>query len=180
MNASNMPDKTRPEEWFRDYQFTSHAIKALKELSTRVHATTGQPQKFAVSLGFKLPHLAVHVPWKYYEMYRSRQNAFMLSKKELRFPLGTPEVSFRIGERYFTYMKNEGQEKSEHVEAIGKIDQVIPAQMRPEMQWTYSAAVSFLDTQVGRLLDTMDELGLWDNTTVILTADHGMHNVPDK
>ena len=104
----------------------------------------------------------------------------MLSKKELRFPPSTPEVSFRIGERYFTYMKNEGQEKSEHVEAIGKIDQVIPAQMRLEMQWTYSAAVSFLDTQVGRLLDTMDELGLWDNTTVILTADHGMHNVPNK
>ncbi len=28
----------------------------------------------------------------------------------------------------------------------------------------------------GRILDVLDELKLWDNTTVILSADHGMHN----
>ena len=39
--------------------------------------------------------------------------------------------------------------------------------------WGYAAAISFLDAQIGRLLDLFDELGLWDNTAIILTADHG-------
>ena len=77
------------------------------------------------------------MPWKYYEMYRDRQDAFKLSKRELRFPKFAPEVAFRIGERYFTYMKDEGQKKSDEIEAIGKIDQGIPPRMRLEMQWTY-------------------------------------------
>jgi hypothetical protein len=33
-----------------------------------------------------------------------------------------------------------------------------------------------VDTQLGRLLDAIDELQLWNNLTIILTADHGMHN----
>lgn len=41
------------------------------------------------------------------------------------------------------------------------------------MAWGYAAAVSFLDAQLGRLLDVLDELRLWDDTTVILTSDHG-------
>ena len=48
--------------------------------------------------------------------------------------------------------------------------------MRTELIKTYCAGVTFLDQQLGRLLDTLDRLKLWDTTTVILTADHGMHN----
>lgn len=33
-----------------------------------------------------------------------------------------------------------------------------------------------MDTQLGRVLDAIDELKLWNNITIILTADHGMHN----
>lgn len=39
----------------------------------------------------------------------------------------------------------------------------------------YCAGVTFVDKQVGKLLDVMDALNLWENTTVVLTADHGMH-----
>lgn len=37
----------------------------------------------------------------------------------------------------------------------------------------YYAAVSTLDSEVGAILNTLDKLGLWDNTIVILTSDHG-------
>jgi iduronate 2-sulfatase len=40
----------------------------------------------------------------------------------------------------------------------------------------YCAGVSFVDKQVGKILDVLDQLDLWKNTTVVLTADHGMHN----
>jgi arylsulfatase A-like enzyme len=37
----------------------------------------------------------------------------------------------------------------------------------------YYAAVSYVDAQVGRLLDALDELGLAENTIVVLWGDHG-------
>ncbi len=40
----------------------------------------------------------------------------------------------------------------------------------------YAAKVVFLDRRLGRLFDTLDELGLWDETLVVLTTDHGTFN----
>lgn len=39
----------------------------------------------------------------------------------------------------------------------------------------YYACVSFVDAQVGRLLQSLDELGIADNTIVVLWSDHGYH-----
>lgn len=39
----------------------------------------------------------------------------------------------------------------------------------------YYASVTFMDEQVGRVLDKLDELGLADNTIVVFTSDHGYH-----
>jgi arylsulfatase A-like enzyme len=40
----------------------------------------------------------------------------------------------------------------------------------------YAGRVAFLDRQIGVLLDALDDLGLWDETVVILTTDHGTFN----
>jgi iduronate 2-sulfatase len=39
----------------------------------------------------------------------------------------------------------------------------------------YYAATSYMDAQVGRVLDSMDELKLWESTIVLLWGDHGWH-----
>ena len=39
----------------------------------------------------------------------------------------------------------------------------------------YFACITFMDAQVGVLLDAMDRLKLWDNTIVIFMSDHGYH-----
>ena len=35
--------------------------------------------------------------------------------------------------------------------------------------------VTFLDAMLGRVLDTLNELNLWENTLVVFSSDHGMH-----
>lgn len=37
----------------------------------------------------------------------------------------------------------------------------------------YYACVSFMDAQVGRVMDALDEEDLWKNTVVLFAADHG-------
>ena len=44
----------------------------------------------------------------------------------------------------------------------------------PEPRTAYAAMISFLDRQVGRVLDLLDELGLADNTIVFFTSDNGV------
>ncbi len=46
---------------------------------------------------------------------------------------------------------------------------------RIEFLQAYLACGSFMDTQVGRLLDELDRADLWDRTLVIFIGDHGYH-----
>lgn len=51
--------------------------------------------------------------------------------------------------------------------------------MRPEIAHLlthgYYACVSYIDAQIGKLLDTLDETGLSENTVIVLWGDHGFH-----
>ena len=51
---------------------------------------------------------------------------------------------------------------------------VTPDQAR-ECKLAYFAAISFVDAQIGRVLDAVDRLGLADNTIVVFWSDHGYH-----
>ena len=173
MNASTMPDKHLPEDQFRDALFTTRFIHTLGQLAAK-------PKPFFAALGFKLPHLAVHVPWKYYAMYRDapdRRAAWKLRKKELRFPPTAPAVAYRCcAVPTFHFMVDEGQTKSYRSVSLNDINMPFTDQMHDELMLGYAAAVTFVDTLLGRILDAMDALKLWENTTFVLTADHGMHN----
>lgn len=107
MNSTTMPDRVRPVEEFRDYIFASKAIGTLKKLITK-------PKPFLLSVGFKLPHLALHVPYKYYEMYNTKQmmENWKLSERERTFPPSTTSLGYRCcAEMHMIYMKNESQER---------------------------------------------------------------------
>ena len=47
--------------------------------------------------------------------------------------------------------------------------------LRRECRQAYNASISFMDAQLGRVLDALDRLGLAENTIIVFTSDHGYH-----
>ena len=73
-------------------------------------------------------------------------------------------------------MNDEGAKKSNKTYETRHINDSFPLTVHQEMMWGYAALITFVDKQLGRVLDAIDELELWGNLTVVLTSDHGMHN----
>jgi iduronate 2-sulfatase len=172
MNSTTMPDKVRPEEKFRDFEFTERALSTWKRMLQ-------ESKPYMLAVGYKLPHLALHVPYKYYNMYNTpeKKQAWKLSKKELRFPITGSEISYRCcAEGVFQFMNNEGAERYNRSIGLGDMNFVLPDEMHDELMMGYCGGVTFVDMLLGKLLDFMDEQNLWETTTVVLSADHGMHN----
>ena len=47
--------------------------------------------------------------------------------------------------------------------------------LRRQSLQAYYACISFMDAQVGRVIDSLDRLGLAENTIIVFTSDHGYH-----
>lgn len=189
MNSTITPDKNWREEEFPDHFFTTRAIDTIRAIVRNNTNVSMSSKPFLVGLGFKLPHLALHVPFKYFDMYRNQATASQFdqerrmwpyhfhSKADLSFPLNAPEQGYSMSNsRHFLFMNHEGERKyRENTSLMKSARAPFPKRAHLELAWGYAAAISFLDAQIGRLLDLLDELKLWDNTAVILTSDHGMH-----
>jgi iduronate 2-sulfatase len=52
---------------------------------------------------------------------------------------------------------------------------VLTDDLRRQCIQAYYASISFMDAQVGRVVDALDRLGLADNTIIVFTSDHGYH-----
>lgn len=48
-------------------------------------------------------------------------------------------------------------------------------ELRRQCLQAYYASISFMDTQLGRVVDALDRLGLAQNTIIVFTSDHGYH-----
>ncbi|AJY46193.1 sulfatase family protein [Martelella endophytica] len=58
-------------------------------------------------------------------------------------------------------------------QAHGCESHVYPVDELKKDKATYFGMMSFLDAEIGRILDTLDELGLTENTLLVFTTDHG-------
>lgn len=170
MNSSVNPDHHTPENAFRDYMYTTKTIDTIEKF-------VADGDKFFVGIGYKLPHIRVHFPYKYFEMYRPFKDVWNVEPRALHFPRSSPAISYRCCASYqYEFMNEEGNKMWHKTFPLGNITATLPVQMYMELMWAYSASITYLDAQVGRLLDTLDRLKLWDNITIVFSSDHGMHN----
>ena len=114
---------------------------------------------FFLALGFHKPHLPFNAPKKYWDMYR--HDAIELANNPFA-PENVPPLAMTSwGElRNYTDMP-----------AQGDLDE---AQARMLVHGYY-ACVSYIDAQIGKVLNELDRLGLSQNTAVVVWGDHGWH-----
>ena len=114
-------------------------------------------QPFFLAVGFMKPHLPFNAPKKYWDMYD--RSKIELPKSYLQ-PKSTPKEAFHN----FGELRNYGNipKKGPVPDAIAK-----------ELIHGYYACVSYVDAQIGLVLDELKRLDLEDDTIVILWGDHG-------
>jgi uncharacterized sulfatase len=106
-----------------------------------------------IGCGFMKPHDPFVAPKKYFDRYP------MDSLKPWRDPADiTPAPAKAVG--FGDY--------------AGAFEKFTDQEWR-ELFRAYCAATSFMDAQLGRVLDSLDRNQLWDNTIVIFVGDHGYH-----
>ncbi len=104
---------------------------------------------FFVAAGFYRPHCPYIAPQRYFDLYPAEK--VRLAPFDLREWTTIPEAALWLREPHF------GVDESARRQSIQ----------------AYHASISFVDTQVGRLLDALDRLDLADRTVVVFWSDHG-------
>ncbi|MDF1862797.1 MAG: sulfatase [Verrucomicrobiales bacterium] len=110
-------------------------------------------ESFFLAVGFFRPHTPFVAPKKYFDLY---------PVEDLRLPYAPEDDREDIPTAAFAHncpIPNYNLEKPVLLKALQ----------------AYYACVSFIDAQVGRLLDSLEELELADDTIVVFWSDHGYH-----
>ncbi len=142
-----------PDSVYKDY-FSCE--RAIEELGRRVEA--GDP--FFLGLGFARPHLPFNAPRKYWELFE-RSDFALPGYRDVS--QGSPGFSFH----------DSGELRNGYTDI--PLKGPIPDEKQLELIHGYYATVAFIDAQVGRMLDAIEEHGIESNTIVVLWGDHGFH-----
>jgi iduronate 2-sulfatase len=135
------------------------ADEAVRRLQATAERRTADGTPFFMAVGFARPHLPFSVPRKYWGLYDS---ATLPQAAVRQPPAGAPRVAGKTNGELANY---------EPVPANGAVDDVLARQLTHG----YYAGVSFVDAQIGKLLDELDRSQLADNTIIVLWGDHGYH-----
>ena len=148
-NAGAVERADLPDSDYRDGKIAARAVEVLRE-------NVGAP--FFLAVGFVKPHLPFAAPGRFWNLYDRADLQPMANSAR---PEGTTEIPYIYSEL-------------ESYQGIPSDDELTEDQVL-ELIHGYFAAVSFIDAQVGKLLDEMERLDIRNNTIVALVGDHGFH-----
>lgn len=139
-----------PDNAHFDGELADMALVALREVKER-------SEPFFLTVGFIKPHLPFNVPQKYFDRY---DPADITLAPNPFHPKGAPPYAVNGGGELHGYG---GVPKGRH----------LPDDYARQVKHAYYAAISFVDAQVGRIIEELENLGLSDNTIVVIWSDHG-------
>ncbi|WP_075967796.1 sulfatase [Parabacteroides massiliensis] len=143
-----------PDEGLPDGLTANLAVGKLKELA-------GKGEPFCLAVGFFKPHLPFTAPKKYWDMYD--EEAIPLSP--------TPDIPEGC---HLSTLLNSGEFNGYELgEEKASLKEKLSAPYARKVRHAYFACVSYVDAQIGKVLEALEESGLADNTVVILWGDHG-------
>jgi arylsulfatase A-like enzyme len=134
----------------------------------QIIALSKEDKPFFMAVGFSKPHLPFVAPKKYWDLYNREEMTIATFQEhskngpliayhqsgELRNYLDIPEFATLPADSLRIGLKLEKQKELIH---------------------GYYAAISYMDAQVGILLNTLESLGTLENTVIVLWGDHGWH-----
>jgi iduronate 2-sulfatase len=141
------------DEALMDGDTAKQAIAQLKKYA----AEPGKP--FFYGVGFVNPHIPWISPKKYWDLYDPSK--ITLPKNDFP-PRKAPPMAAK-GNNAMNVYRN--------YPADGNISQ----ETKIQALHGYYAAISYVDAQIGKLLDTLEETGLAKNTIVVFWSDHGYY-----
>jgi iduronate 2-sulfatase len=107
---------------------------------------------FFLAVGFYRPHTPYVSPKPYFDRYPEREMPVVQGVKEDQADLPSPALG--------SYKKEQDK---------------LTDDLRRQCVQAYYASITFMDAQLGRVLDALDRLGMADNTIIVFTSDHGYH-----
>jgi uncharacterized sulfatase len=110
-------------------------------------------EPFFLAVGFYKPHCPYVAPKKYFDLYPL--DKIDIPELPRDFEKTVPEAALTSTRPWPNYQ--------------------LDRQKLREAKQAYYATISFVDAQIGRVLDALDRLGLAENTVVVFWSDHGYH-----
>lgn len=143
-----------PDQTYSDGYNTDLAIATLKDMLSK------NPEKpFFLGFGMHKPHLNWVAPKKYWDLYDAEKIPMATNTK-------APENGASMGlHASFELRVRSGIPKN------GELD----PQLERTLKHAYLACVSYVDAQIGRMINALDSAGVLDNTIIVLWGDHGWH-----
>lgn len=175
--VSQSPD-VDDDRFFAD-RMTDEVLAAMADKAD------GKPKFLAV--GYRRPHLPFIAPRKYFELHQPDESWLAKNPQPAR---GSPIMAWFNSDGYVGATKRVGftmPHPPNYQEAIafngyemrsyvGVPNQdTIPTSVQLDLLQAYAACVSYVDTQIGRLLDALEKTDRLKNTIVLLWSDHGWH-----
>lgn len=149
--AWEMPDVL--DDAYADGRVARHAIDRLRELGQ-------QDKPFFMAVGFARPHLPFSVPKKYWDLYNPAQLPMPVFED---FPEDSPKIAQKRGGEITQFFP------------VPEDDSEYSVELKRNLIHGYYASVSYMDAQLGKLMDELERLELDENTIVLFWGDHGWH-----
>ncbi len=139
---------------YRDGAMADEALKIMQELKDQ--------GPFFLAVGFYKPHLPFVAPKKYWDLYTREQ-----------LPLAPNNFLPKDAPRFAVNGMQELMCYEDFVDSPRPTEGCLSESQARLLRHGYYACVSYIDAQIGRLLDAVEQWDLRDNTIIVLWGDHG-------